>query len=107
MVYAATIVGVSALAQWNAHFPTSTTQTLWRSFSIVSATIPILSASVVQFEFDGGWAKMCHRIVAFTLLVLHVLNRVVLIVLVFYSFHSLPSDVYATATWLDFFPFFH
>lgn len=101
-VYAATLVGASALAQWNTEFSDGTTRMLWRIFSVFSASIPLvtlLGATTVSVFL--GWGPLF-----FALLCFHSINRLILIILVLYSFRSLPSDTYESLNWLEFIPFF-
>ena len=105
MGYAATLIGASALALWNVQFSSSTMRVLWRTFSGFSAALPLLCLFLLVVGLNTELKGFAYLFVAAT--GLHVLSRLVLIVLVFYSFHSLPADVYITPSWLEFFPFFH
>lgn len=103
--YAAALVGASALGQWNALFSTPTSRMLWRTFSIVSAVLPLLTIIIII-----AWASRERNtermyIVLCSFISLNCLNRLILIYLVFYSFLNLPEDVYQTVNWLDFIAF--
>ena len=105
MGYAATLIGASALAQWNVQFSSSTMRVLWRTFSGISAALPLLCLFLLILR---GITKFRGFDYPFTAAIgLHVLSRLILIVLILYSFLSLPADVYKTPSWLEFFPFLH
>lgn len=107
--YAAVLIGASALASWNEQFPSTSLQALWRVISIASAALPIavLAVLILYNSFrNTKYEKILDRTTYF-MVVMHGLVRIILIVLLFYSFRRLPSGVYDTQDWLDFIPFFH
>lgn len=61
--------------------------------------ITLLIGGIVIYFFDSDSVMLVF-------LFIHCLNRLILIVLVFYSFRSLPLDTYASLDWLSFIPSF-
>lgn len=107
--YAGFIVGASILAQWDTHLSSNTMRILWRTFSIISVILPLLIVVIAQYD-DLRMEENANsflRNALYMTYTLHILNRLLIIVFVFISFRSLPSDVYTTPSWFDFVPFFH
>ena len=79
---------------------------LWRAFSIISATAPLITlVAIVLTKIIKAKKKLDLEVILIFFFGLHCLNRFVLIGLVFYSFLSLPADVYKTVNWLNFVAF--
>lgn len=107
--YAAVLIGASALTSWNEQFSSTSLQALWRVISIASAALPVavLAVLILCDSFENTKYEEILERSAFFIFVIHCLVRMILIVLLFYSFRRLPSGVYDTQDWLDFIPFFH
>lgn len=107
--YAAVLIAASALASWNEQFPSTSLQALWRVISIASAALPVVALAVLTLHdsFKDIKYKDISGLTGSFMFVMHGLVRMILIVLLFYSFRRLPSGVYDTQDWLDFLPFFH
>ena len=119
------------LLSWNAEFPRTRAQILWRVCSVYAlfgpwSAFPSMVGYLVGFAMVKGlWPKkgVSAKIRDFLLklilvavgsfwvfmLLMYAAARVLLLLLVIYSFYSLPEDVYETprAGWLGFIPFFH
>lgn len=101
-VYAAILVGAGALASWNEQFSSSRISYFWKLLSIASAVLPFTSVVAITAPSNTFSYFVC-----FMLISIHIAVRLCVIVVLFYSFASLPSAVYNTQSWLNFMPFFH
>lgn len=106
------------LAAWNWEFPRPVSRTLWRIFGITSTVSGPLAMSlmvlgaysgeipeIISTSFDDMVMLFTIIIVAL-IVVLYTVSRIGLIVLVFYSFSSLPVGVYDTVEWTTYLPHF-
>ncbi|KAG4429574.1 hypothetical protein IFR05_014949 [Cadophora sp. M221] len=115
----ATLFSAIHLAAWNWEFPNPVTRTLWRVFGITSTASGPL---VISLTFLGAYSEevlemigstsLDDMMVIFTvvivalIVVLYTVSRIALIVLVFYTFSSLPAGVYETIEWATYLPHF-
>ncbi|KAH9218835.1 hypothetical protein DL95DRAFT_443881 [Leptodontidium sp. 2 PMI_412] len=115
----ATLFSAIHLAAWNWEFPRPVSRTLWRIFGITSTASGPLAMSLTflaAYSEDVlemiGSTSLQNMIVIFVLilvgmvLVVYTISRIGLIVLVFYTFSSLPAAVYETIEWTTYLPHF-
>ncbi|EJC99831.1 uncharacterized protein FOMMEDRAFT_112880 [Fomitiporia mediterranea MF3/22] len=105
------LVGLAHLSSWNVEFPDSNGQALWRICSIAVTVLPLIAAGSIY------GAAMVRRdlvtelmnLTVLTLSVTYCTARLILFILLGYSFWSLPAGVYDTKPlgWLNDIPFFH
>ncbi|KAH6713138.1 hypothetical protein BKA61DRAFT_608600 [Leptodontidium sp. MPI-SDFR-AT-0119] len=114
----ATLFSAIHLAAWNWEFPRPVSRTLWRIFGITSTAsgplamsltflmgclTEILETSSTSFYDMVG---LFTTIIVAMIVVLYTVSRIGLIVLVFYTFSSLPVGVYDTVEWTTYLPHF-
>ena len=101
---AALILGAGHVASWNTQFLTNHGQLVWRICSIFIMGAPTLTVVGVVFM---NWTQSWVYIVVVSLA--YLVARFTLLLLIGYSFYSLPAGVYDTnhVEWLSFLPFFH
>lgn len=104
--YAAILIASSALASWNEEFSNGGMLTLWKVISVTSAVLPVgaVALGVLDALINPSDDIPFY---GYVFLAVHILVRIILIILLFYSFRDLPSGVYDTQDWLSFIPFFH
>lgn len=98
------------MASWNEPFLNIVERLLWKSIGLASAILPliILACNVIEHKSRSRSFFERYARVAISLFTpIYCIVRVILIVLIFLSFRSLPSGVYDTPNWLEFLPFFH
>jgi hypothetical protein len=111
----ATAFSAIHLAAWNWEFSSPDVRVLWRSFGL-AATAAGPSTVLVTFlmfaidDYYEGVARdwvFAAAVVPFTICgVIYGISRLGLIVLIIYSFKSMPAGVYETVDWTNYFPFF-
>jgi hypothetical protein len=85
---------------------------LWRIFGVAAtstgpfAILYIAIAVVIDDLFAVQLPDAITISVLSLLLLVYVISRIGLVVLVFYSFSSMPVGVYETVNWLQFLPHF-
>lgn len=107
----ATAFSATHLAAWNWEFSSPDVRILWRSFGLAAtaagpSTILCLFLILAIEKRSGGnwgWAAMVTLIVS---IIVYGISRLGLIVLIIYSFKSMPAGVYETVDWTNYFPFF-
>lgn len=112
------VLGVAHLLSWNLLFPTTDAQLLFRVDTVILLAGPVVvaaaSVAMVTLRLPVGYGAT-HVWIPILMLwatigyVIYATARVTLVILILYSFRSLPADVYETTStkWLDFIPFFH
>ncbi|KAH7350829.1 hypothetical protein BKA65DRAFT_499089 [Rhexocercosporidium sp. MPI-PUGE-AT-0058] len=115
----ATLFSAIHLVAWNWEFSQPVSRTLWRSFGITStASGPLILGITLSTTYFDSFAlninptlferlyKSFMAISLIVILVLYTISRIGLIVLVFYTFSSLPAAVYETIEWTAYLPHF-
>lgn len=115
------IVGIIHYTHWNATFANSNGQQLWRICCIVQISVPVYSlllGSAAKF-LVGGLGSLCggvseeradiiHWIIVGFSFFLYFCARIVLFILLGYSFWSMPTGVYTDVDWTwTWFPHWH
>jgi hypothetical protein len=100
------------VAAWNWEFPSSTVRILWNT-SAVTSTVTALATPLFAHIIDSldsreeGYIWPLIGMVTLTFLgIVYTISRLVLIVLVFYCFSSMPTSVYETVDWTSYIPHF-
>ncbi|KAL2071624.1 hypothetical protein VTL71DRAFT_12859 [Oculimacula yallundae] len=118
-----TIFSAIHLAAWNWGFPEPVSRTLWRSFAIASTVVGFLIMGlgllIVLLDYlygDHGLISNSPRlydiaddtfmVVFLLLMLLYIISRIGLMVLVLYTFSSMPVGVYETIDWATYLPHF-
>lgn len=112
----ATVFSAIHVAAWNWTFRSPTIRILWRVFSVAATGSPLFSllASVVYGSIPPSSHSVMRgsinkRIVFGSVIfgvVVYFISHVGLLVLIFYSFCSMPEGVYETIKWMNYFPHF-
>jgi hypothetical protein len=108
----ATAFSAIHLAAWNWEFSSPDVGVLWRSFGLAATaagpSMILLGLLVVAFDkcVTGHWIYTAAWVPTIILGVVYGISRLGLIVLIIYSFKSMPAGVYETVDWTNYFPFF-
>lgn len=100
----ATAFAAVHLAAWNWEFPTEPTRIMWRVFGIAATAAGPCSMAI--FYSYSQWMKVGFLGLTVIVCVVYVVSRLGLIVLIFYSFSTMPAAVYETVEWTTYFPYF-
>ena len=99
-----TVMSSLHIAAWSWDFPSYTIRILWRVFSVAATCcFPVQYLGIPCLELSVGYADGA---LSFSILVVYIISRLVLIFLVFYCFSSMPAAVYETVDWNTIFPHF-
>jgi hypothetical protein len=91
---------------WN-FFQGHTEQILWRAASLAIISAPVLILPFWGYVIKtGNFEPRPADVVPIVSIVIYSIARVILIVLIFMSFRSLPPGTYDTVTWTDPIPHF-
>jgi hypothetical protein len=110
----ATAFSATHLAAWNWEFPSPDVRILWRSFGLVATAAgpsTILCLFLIFAIEDcsghlGDWGVNAAVVTLLISVIVYSISRLGLIVLIIYSFKSMPAGVYETVDWTNYFPFF-
>lgn len=108
---AATIFSGIHVVAWNWDFPSPVARILWRVFSLAATFVglySLLQSLVLMWRetFPGNLASNMILWVDVFLVLLYCGSRLGLVVLILYSFRSMPVGVYETVDWTTYFPYF-
>jgi len=108
----ATAFSAIHLAAWNWEFSSPSVRVLWRSFGLAATAAgpsmilfcflvyAIDESGARDWIFGVAWAPIMISSVVYGI------SRLGLIILIIYSFKSMPAGVYETVDWTNYFPFF-
>jgi hypothetical protein len=107
---AGTLFSAFHIGAWNWEFPSSTVQTIWRSFAVAATStgpfaifyVFVVHSTRVILDIPD----LFHWVIMSALLLVYVLSRLGLIVIIFYCFSSMPAGVYETVDWTKYLPYF-
>jgi hypothetical protein len=108
----ATAFSAIHLAAWNWEFSSPDVRVLWRSFGLAAtaagpSTILVFLLILAIDKFGAGdWIFEVGSVSLTIFGVVYGISRLGLIVLIIYSFKSMPAGVYETVDWTNYFPFF-
>lgn len=103
----ATIFSGIHVVAWNWDFPSPVIRKLWRVSSLVATLVGLYSLlqSLVFGRLGWGvWRERMFISIDMLLIILYCGSRLVLVVLILYSFRSMPVGVYETVDWTTYFP---
>lgn len=106
MSFVATVIlGAGHLASWDAQFSNSSEVLLWKVCSVAVIVIPVL---IIILKFIDKVRKVPYPLM-FASVFLYIITRAYLLILLVFSFTSLPSAMYdmKSTNWLNLIPFFH
>jgi hypothetical protein len=99
------------LVAWNWVFPSYSLKIVWRAFAIgATASGPFYIAAVLIFELRSEKGKVSRIVEIFVETaglmapLVYVPSRLGLIVLIVYSFSSMPAAIYNTVDWTSYLP---
>ena len=103
---AGVVIALIHCALWNAEFVNTNGQLLWRVCCITQIVPPIVMTFCLAFpgidKFGGNWDKKWNDRAPLAALVpclFQFCARIIIFILIVYSFWSLPTDVYREADW--------
>ena len=108
----ATAFSAIHLAAWNWEFSSPDVRVLWRSFGLAataagpSTILLLFLVLAIDKCSTGDWLVAGFWVPFITFGVVYGISRLGLIVLIIYSFKSMPAGVYETVDWTNYFPFF-
>jgi len=108
----ATAFSAIHLAAWNWEFSSPDVRVLWRSFGLAAAAVGpsmiLLLFLLLAIAKCGArrWIFKAAGVPVINFGVVYGISRLGLIVLIIYSFKSMPAGVYETVDWTNYFPFF-
>lgn len=109
IVFPCALFGIPHLLGWNALFPTSIEQLLWRIGSVCCVGLPLIIASTA-LDVIGDWerrweiVRYIQRTLFLTITVLYCFVRIFLLVEAFVALRSVSPDVYAVVRWSQYIP---
>lgn len=109
MAVGSLILGAGHLLSWNIQFSSTNETLLWRSCSLlVAVTLGLIFVSTIGAKFHPSLQKFYNVFNGLSTLV-YISARLVLLVLLGYSFTNMPAAVYNTDSvdWLAYIPFIH
>ncbi|KAF9008028.1 hypothetical protein BDQ17DRAFT_1407260 [Cyathus striatus] len=116
------VLGLVHCIAWNSDFPSMAEKTLWRTSSILTATVPLFDAVIGSFLTmcydlidsvykDEGWRhvrlKIAGAVTAGVVMIglfLYVVARLYLLLEAFLSLRALPPSAFENVEWTNFFP---
>ncbi|KAF7377770.1 hypothetical protein MSAN_00200300 [Mycena sanguinolenta] len=113
-VLTGTVFGIIQCAAWKAHFPSTGEMLLWRSCSLVVASVPLVLA--VSMMLTLLHKKLFHEYPTFkevfgiranvngTGVLVYVVARVILIALAFTTLRALPPAAFVDVNWTTYIP---
>lgn len=104
-----TIFSAIHLSAWNWTFVNPVSRILWRSFGVAAtgaAPLALTLMLVLDKNWLGGIPEKVAQISFAFIFGAYVIARLGLLVLVMYSFRSMPASVYETVDWTTYFPYF-
>ena len=123
----ATAFSALHVAAWNWTFPSPITRNFWRVFSVAATGAPLIpllasSLTILTREFPSGtgaysWLSdiaeylymrqgNSNLYAGLLGISVYIISRLGLLVLIFYSFSSMPASVYETVDWTKYLPHF-
>jgi hypothetical protein len=113
-----TVFGLIHCAAWNAHFPSLAELLIWRSCSLVIATIPFAITLVfiwalkpgplmpLMYPTGGKFMLAAGRIIAVIASAAYIAARLILVALSFATLRALPDRAFVVVNWSTYIPHF-
>jgi hypothetical protein len=95
------------LAAWNFPFPTSAERQAWRICALTSISAPAIMIQhylIEEYVSKRGFLEIITKLIVALALFCYIIGRIVLMVLMFTSFRSMPTSCYVTVDWLSALP---